>query len=101
MYRHNREQLAEGPMIEQRLEYGKIANVLIAQRRFELLHFVGHITQAAMHIDDLMRDLPVNRVDLRLRFEIEQTEIECLLRFLFDLLNIVEPLKAISTFTPL
>jgi hypothetical protein len=35
-----------------------------------------------MHVHDLMRDLPVNRVDLRFRFEIEQTEIERLLRFL-------------------
>ena len=69
-------------MIEQRLEHGKIADVLIAQRCFEVLHFVGHVTQAAMHVHDLMRDLPVNGVDLRFRFEIEQTEIECLLRFL-------------------
>ncbi|KAG0505221.1 MAG: hypothetical protein Udaeo_14420 [Candidatus Udaeobacter sp.] len=55
-------------MIEQRLEHGKIADVLIGERRFQLLHFVRHITQAAMHINDLMRDLPVNRVDLRFRF---------------------------------
>ena len=80
MDRHDRKQLAECPMIEQRLEHGEIADVLIAERRFQLLHFVRHITQAAMHVDDLVRDLPVNRVDLRFRFEIEQTEIECLLR---------------------
>ena len=87
MDRHDREQLAERPMIEQRLEHGKIADVLIAERRLQLLHFVRHITQAAMHVHDLVGDLPVNGVDLRFRFEIEQTEIECLLRVLFDLLE--------------
>ena len=48
-----------------------------------------------------MGNLPVNRVDLRFRFEIEQTEIECLLRFLFDLLDVVQTLKTISAFQPL
>src|SRR5437762_5191368 len=50
-----------------------------------------------MHVDDLMRDLPVNGVDLRFRFEIEQTEIKRLLRFLLYLLNVVKALQAIST----
>jgi len=54
-----------------------------------------------MHVNDLMGDLPVNRVDLRFRFEIEQTEIERLLRFLFDLLDVVQTLKTISAFQPL
>src|SRR4029077_2707722 len=101
MDRHDREKLAKRPMIEQRLEYGKITDVLIAERCFQLLHFVRHITQAAMHINDLMSDLPVNRVDLRFRFEIEQPEIECLLRFLSDLLNVVQTLKTISALQPL
>jgi hypothetical protein len=101
MDRHDREQLAKRPMIEQRLEHGEIADVLIAERCFQLLHFVRHITQAAMHVHDLMGGLPVNRVDLRFRFEIEQTEIECLLRFLLDLLDVVQTLKTISAFQPL
>src|SRR5438552_11201871 len=88
-------------MIEQGLEHGKSADVLVAQRRFQLLHFVRHITQPAVHGNDLMRDLPVNRVDLRFGFEIEQTEIECLLRLLFDLLDVVQTLKTISAFQPL
>ena len=49
-----------------------------------------------MHVDDLMRDLPINGVDLRLRFEIEQAEIESLLRFLLYLLDVVQALKTIS-----
>ena len=51
-------------MIEQRLENGEIANVLIAQRGFELLDFLGNKAQTAMHIHDLLRELPINRVDL-------------------------------------
>src|SRR5947207_6293865 len=88
-------------MIEQRLEHGEIANVLIPEGCLQLLHFVRHITQATMHVDNLMSDLPVNRVDLRFRFKIEQTEIERLLRFFFDLLDVVQTLKTISAFQPL
>src|SRR5262245_30250744 len=54
-----------------------------------------------MHIDDLMGDLPVNRVDLRFGLEIQQTEIKCLLRFLSDLLDIVQTFETISAFQPL
>src|SRR5207249_4831464 len=86
---HDGKQLAERPVIEQRLEHRKIADVLIAQRRFELLHFVRHVAQATMHVDDLMRDLPINGVDLGLRFKIKQAEIESLLRFLLYLLDVV------------
>jgi len=64
MNRHDRKQLTERPMIEQRLENREIANVLIAQRGFELLDFLRNKTQAAMHIHDLLRELPINRVDL-------------------------------------
>src|SRR5438034_8686897 len=94
---HDREKLPERPMIEQRLEHREVANVLIGQGDFEVLHLVRHITQAAMHVDDLMRDLPVNGVDLRFGFEIEQTKIERLLRFLLYLLNVVKAFQAIST----
>jgi hypothetical protein len=54
-----------------------------------------------MHVHDLLRDLPVNRVDFRFRFEIEETEIECLLRFFLDLLDVVQTFETISAFQPL
>ena len=97
MDRHDGKQLAERPVIKQRLKHRKIANVLIAQGRFELLYFVGYVAQAAMHVDDLMRDLPVNGVDLRFGFEIQQAKIERLLRFLLYLLNVVKAFQPIST----
>ena len=96
MDRHNREKLPERPVIDQRLEHGEVANVLIGQGDFEVLHFFGHVAQATMHVDDLMRDLPVNRVDLRFGFEIEQAKIERLLRFFLYLLDVVQTLKPIS-----
>ena len=101
MDRHDREQLAERPVIEQRLEDGEIADVLIAERRLELLHFLRHIAQAAMHVHDLLRELPVERLDLRLRFEIEQAELEHLLRFFLDLLDVVQALEAVAALEPL
>src|SRR5438034_11672998 len=48
-----------------------------------------------MHVDDLMRELPINGVNFRLRFEIEQAEIERLLRLFLDLLDVMQALKAI------
>ena len=101
MDRHDRKELAERPVIEQRLEDGKVADVLIAQRGLEFLHFLGHEAQAAMHVDDLLRELPINGFDLRFGFEIEQAEIEHLLRFLLDLLDVVQALDAIAALEPL
>ena len=46
MDRHDREELAERPVIEQRLEDGEVAEVLIAERRLEFLHFFRHVASA-------------------------------------------------------
>src|SRR6266481_3800294 len=80
MNRHDRKKLTERPMVEQRLEDRKIADVLIAKRSLELLYFVRQVAQTAMHGDDLLRELPIKGVDLRFRFEFEQAEVERLLR---------------------
>ena len=101
MDRHDRKELAERPVIEERLEDGEIADVLIAQRGLEFLHFFRHKAQTAMHVHDLLRELPVNGLDLRFRFEIEQAEVEHLLRFFLDLLDIVQALDAVAALEPL
>src|SRR6266404_1095634 len=101
MDRHDWEQLSKGPMIEERLEHGEITDVLIAQRSLELSYFVRHVAQTAMHVDDLLRELPVNGLDFCFRFEIEQAEVEHLLRFFLDLLDVVQALDAIAAFEPL
>ena len=54
-----------------------------------------------MHVHDLLRDLPVDASRSSLCFEIEQTEIEHLLRFLLDLLDVVQTLEAVAAFEPL
>src|ERR1700726_1960629 len=79
---HDRKELTERPMVEKRLKDGKVADVLIAERRLEFLNFVRHVTQTAMHVDDLLGELPIESVDLRFRFEFEKAEIERFLRFL-------------------
>ena len=94
-------ELAERPVIKQRLENRKVADVLVAQRSFKLLYFLGHKAQVAMHIDDLLRELPANGFDLRFGFEIEQPEIEHLLRFFLDVLAVMQALDAVATLKPL
>src|SRR5438309_5298007 len=61
---HDGKELAECPMIKQRLKDREIADVLIAQRRFELLYLVRDKSQTAMHTDYLRGQLPVNAIDL-------------------------------------
>ena len=77
---------------------GEVTNVLVTEGGLEFLHFVGHVAQAAMHADDLSGELPVEVVNLRFGFEIEQAKIECLLRFFLDLLNVMQALEAIAAF---
>ena len=101
MDRHDREQLSKGPMIKKRLEHGKIADVLIAQRSLELFYFLRHVAQTAMHVDNLLGELPIDGLDFCFRFEIEQAEVEHLLRFFLDLLDVVQALDAIAAFQPL
>src|SRR4029453_8579655 len=98
---HDGKELAERPVIKQRLENREVTDVLVAERSFELLYFLGHKAQVAMHIDDLLRELPANGFDLRFGFEIEQPEIEHLLRFFLDVLAVMQALDAIATLKPL
>src|SRR6266571_3480645 len=96
MDRHNGKKLTERPVIEQRLKNGKIADVLIPQRDLKLLYFLRHKAQTAMHVHDLLRELPINGLYLRFRFQIEQAEIEHLLRFFLDLLAVMQALDSIA-----
>ena len=49
-----------------------------------------------MHVHNLLRKLPVNGLDLRFRFQIEQPEIEHLLRFFLDLLAVMEAFYSVT-----
>src|SRR5256714_3378262 len=54
-----------------------------------------------MHVHDLLRHLPVNAIDLRLRFEVEMAQGESLLRFLLDLLDVVQTFQPVPALEPL
>src|SRR4029453_5651691 len=91
----------ESPVIKQGLENRKVADVLIAQRSFKLLYFLRHKGPTPMHIHDLLRELPANGFDLGLGLEIEQSEIEHLLRFFLDVLAVMQALDAVAALEPL
>src|SRR5258707_12655730 len=95
MNRHDGKELAEGPMIEERLKDGEIADVLIAQRSFELLYFVRDKSQTAMHADDLGGPLPVSAIDLCCCHEVERCKAESLLGLFFDLRDVVQGLERV------
>ena len=82
-------------MVEQRLEDGEVADVLIAQRDLEFLHFIRDVFHPCAELDDLLRDLPVDRLDLRLALQLQQAEVEHRLRLFLDLLRVVQRLHAI------
>ncbi len=54
-----------------------------------------------MHVHDLLGELPVNGIHLRLRLEIEQAKVKRLLRFFLDLLDVVQTFEAIAALEPL
>ena len=71
-----------------------------ASSSLELFYLVRNVAQPAMHVYNLLRQLPVNRVDLGFRLEIEKTHIPSLLRLFLDLLDIVEALDSIRPLQP-
>ena len=71
---HDGKQLAQRPVIQQRLEHGEIAEVLVAEAVFELADFLRHIRLAAIALNDLLADFPVQVFDLGLVGQIEHSQ---------------------------
>ena len=86
---HNRKQLAQGPVVEQRLKDGEIAKVLVAEAVFELANFIGNVSLAGEALDDLEADLPVKVFDLGFVRQFKQAQHE-------HLVGIVLPLPCAS-----
>src|SRR5438105_3944630 len=61
--RHDRKQLAECPMVQQRLKDRKVAEELIAETVFEFADFLGNVRTAAKTLHDLLADFPIERFD--------------------------------------
>jgi len=93
--RRDGEKLAQRPMIEQRLEDGKIAEELVAERILQVVDFLRGRFRAEVMAHDAFGDLPKKRFHLRLGGQIEQPEIEAGLRVVPDLHRVVEMLAPI------
>jgi len=61
--RHDGKQLVQRPMIQQRLEDGKIAEILVAEAVFELANFLRRVGLAFVTFHHLAADLPVKVLD--------------------------------------
>ena len=93
---HDGKQLAQRPMIQQRLEHGKIAEILVAERVFELADFLRDIGLAFETFDDFAADFPIKIFDARLVRQIHHAEREHLLRVLLAFLRVVKRLELVQ-----
>ena len=91
MNRRDRKELPERPVIEQRLEDGEVADVLIGELVVERAQLLGDVARVHAGDEGLhpLRDLPEERLDARLHVEIEQAVLEHRLGLLLDLLQVV------------
>ena len=93
MDRHDREELSESPVIEQRLKDREIAQELVGQRHLKFANLFGDLGHALVERDDLCRNAPVEGINLGLGAEIEQAEVKHRLRLVADLLGVVKVLQ--------
>ena len=95
MDRHDGEELAECPVVEEGLENGKVAEVLVADGNFDFADFLGDVFGIAEKLHDVCGDLPIDGFDASLGAEVEESEVEHRLGALADFLRVVEVLKAV------
>ncbi len=85
--RHDGEERAERPVIEQRLEDREVAEVLRGELAREPAEIVGEL--GGIHLRgrllDALGDAPERGLDQRLDVELEEPELEHLLRLFLDL----------------
>ena len=92
---HNGEELAERPVVEEGLEDGEVAEVLVADGDFDFPDFFGDVFGVAEKLDDVCGDLPVDGFDAGLGAEVEEAEVEHRLGALADFLGVVEVFEAV------
>jgi hypothetical protein len=73
---HNGEELAESPMIQQGLEDGKVAEVLVTETVFEFADFFGDVGLPDKALHHFAAYFPIKMLDLRFIAEIEEPEGE-------------------------
>ena len=94
--RHDREKLPERPMIEQRLENGKIAKILIAEAVFELADFLGDIAWPVKALDHFLADFPIKRFDLRFVRQVEHAQRKHVLGVFLALGRVMKGLQLVQ-----
>ena len=70
------EELFECPVIQQRLEDGEIADVLVGEELVEIVELFGLVAGIAAFFGDLLADLPIDRFGGGAVFEVEVAEVE-------------------------
>ena len=95
MDRHDGEELAECPVVEEGLENGEVAEVLVADGDFDFADFLGDVFGVAEKLHDICGDLPIDGLDASLGAEVEKAEVEHRLGAFADFLGVVEILEAV------
>ena len=70
------EELLERPVVQQRLEDGEIADVLVGEELVEIVELFGLVAGVAAFLGDLFADLPIDRFGGGAVFEVEVAEVE-------------------------
>jgi hypothetical protein len=94
--RHDGEQLAQGPVIEQRLEHGEIAEVLVAQAVLQLPDLLRDVRLSLEAADHGLADLPVQRLDLGFVLQLHEAEDEHIMGILPPFGGVVKRLQLIQ-----
>jgi hypothetical protein len=99
MDRHDREERAERPVIEQRLEHREVADVLVGELVLEVRDVVGGSSGSRLQLRDsllhALGDLPEERLDAAFTSRSRIAELEHLLRLLLDLQEVVPALAEV------
>ena len=82
-------------MVEEGLENREVAKVLVAEGDFDFANFLWNVFGIAKKFHDRGGDLPINGFNLRLRAEVEQTEVEHRLGALANFLGVVQIFEAV------
>src|SRR5581483_7603159 len=87
------EELLQRPVIEEGLEDGKIADVLVGEEGVEVVKFLRLVAGLAILLRDLLADLPENLLGGGAVFQIEVAEVEERKGLFFFLERVVETLE--------
>ena len=92
--RRDREELLQGPVVEERLEDREIAHVLVGEERRQVVELLGLVAGLLALLGDLLADLPEDLLGRRAVLEVEVAQVEERKRLVLLLEGVVEALEA-------